>query len=121
VRSRLLFPFFSASEGRLRAGLRSGVAQLAAFGLALGATGLAWYVPLPWGGTLARPIDADPRVEDAVSFAVLMILRTSAILAVLWLASRFVDRRPLRDLGLRIDRRFVAEAADTIPAPAVAS
>lgn len=109
--SRLLVLFWNPTERRLRAGWRIAVAHLAVLLPAFGMAWLARLVTDPVGRTFARAMGADVRAESALSFAVLQVLRCLVTVVALGLVSRFVDRRSLVGLGLRIDRRFGAEAA----------
>ena len=84
--------FWNASEGRLRAGWR--------LLLAFFATGMA-----AWGvGTVLAAVAGG-------GLWVGVVAATIGITSGVWAASRGLDRRPLVDLGLRIDREWWADLA----------
>lgn len=100
VLGRLAFPFWNPDERRFRAAWRV-LLQL------------AFFVVLSMGLTRAfRGVAEarDQRIEAVFSEAPLFLLVALVMLVSVWLACHFLDRRPLDDLGLRVDRRFWFEA-----------
>lgn len=97
----LALPFWNAEERRLRALWRLAL-QFVAMGLL--ASGLAKAFE---GARAMR----ERNIEAAFSQAPLFVLSALVICVSVWLACRFVDRRPLDGLGLRVDRRWWIDAA----------
>lgn len=94
-------PFWNAEERRLRAGWRI-LVQLVVMGML--ASGL--------GKAFARVHEMrEHNLEAVFSQAPLFILSAFLVCVSVWLACRFLDRRPLENLGLGIDRRWWLEAA----------
>ncbi len=95
--STLLWPLWNSQEHRLRAAWRLAI-QL-----------LLWvFTPalldVALGGPLARLVgNLLPDFIVIGNRIVLFSLTLAAILATTWFATRFLDRRPLRDLGLQLD------------------
>lgn len=88
----LAAPFWNADERRLRALWR--IAGFVAIGAAL--SRLARLAGLPRGGT-SNPAG--------------IVVGLGLALATLWLTTRFLERRPFVDVGLRWDRDFSRELA----------
>jgi hypothetical protein len=100
VLRRLAFPFFNFDEGRPRALIRIGL-QLALL-VGVSALGLVWDP-----SQLARGHDLFARL--AIAF--LFVGWTGIVVGDVWIAARLFDRRPLLDLGLRVDRAFLLDLA----------
>ncbi|MCB9594608.1 MAG: CPBP family intramembrane metalloprotease [Sandaracinaceae bacterium] len=94
---RLLTPFWNADEGRPRALVRIG-AQLAVFGVFSLVIQLAFW-----------PIQ---RIVGSgwMTHAALFLVTTVAVVVSAYLGCRFLDRRSLGDLGLRVDARWILDA-----------
>ncbi len=100
--SLLSLPFWNAREGRLRAGWRIALALVVSY-LVLPA-GIYW--------ALAKAHEAqESNLEATFSMASLFIAWALLVVLGIWLACRFVDRRSLDELGLRVDGRWWEEAA----------
>lgn len=98
VLRRLAFPFFNFDEGRPRALVRIAL-QL---GLLIGFSALQ----LVWDPSqIARGHDLFARL----AIAALFVGWTGIVVGDVWIASRLLDRRPLLDLGLRVDRAFLID------------
>ncbi|MBX3270727.1 MAG: CPBP family intramembrane metalloprotease [Sandaracinaceae bacterium] len=95
---RLRYPFWNDVEGRPRALVRIGL-QLAVFGVLSLLVQLAfWRVQRVTG--------------DAWTIHTAFFLAASvAVVASVWAGCRFLDRRALSDLGLRLDGRWALDAA----------
>jgi len=101
--------FSNPSERRLRAAWRLGLLLAMLFGIGLGlslvlgavAAGLG-HLPGKFGlKAIALLIAYDP-VYAAASFGT----KCLAVMASVWLAVRFLDKRPFADLGLRLSRAW---------------
>lgn len=95
---RLLYPFWNAEERRLRALVRIAL-QALLFAVPSGLIQLAFV--------LARPVVGDGWPTHAALF----LASTICVLGATFLACRFLDRRPMATLGLRIEARWVIDAA----------
>src|SRR5262245_124034 len=96
VLRRLRLPFYNESQDRLRAPWRLAV-QLGLF--------FALSSPISIGfGLLERELDATP--EHRSGEAGLWILLALVAIASVWASCRWLDRRSMADLGLRIDRAW---------------
>jgi len=95
---RLLYPFWNAEEKRPRALLRLTI-QLSIFGL------FSFLVQLAFSRVR--------RVHDEawITHGALFLASTLVVVVSVYLGCRFLDRRSLADLGLRIDARWLVDAA----------
>lgn len=94
------WPFWNAEERRLRAGWRI-LVQLVVMGVLT--SGLA----KAFSGVQAM---REHNIEAVFSQAPLFLLSAFLVCVSVWLGCRFLDRRPLDGLGLRVDRRWWIEA-----------
>ena len=95
------WPFWNAEERRLRAGWRI-LVQIVVMIVLLG--GLS-------RGCSAVHEMRERNLEAVFSQAPLFMLGALVVCVSVWLACRFLDRRPLESLGLNIDRRWWIDAA----------
>ncbi|MCA9606961.1 MAG: CPBP family intramembrane metalloprotease [Myxococcales bacterium] len=95
---RLLYPFWNAEERRLRALVRIAL-QALLFSVPAGLIQLAFVLARPFVG------------EGWATHAGLFLASTVWVIGATYLACRFLDRRPLAALGLRIDARWAIDAA----------
>lgn len=94
-------PFWNPEERRFRAGWRI-LVQLAVMVVLLGG--------LSKGCSAAHEM-RERNLEAVFAQAPLFMLGALVVCVSVWLACRFLDRRPLESLGLNIDRRWWIEAA----------
>ncbi len=95
---RLLYPIWNADERRPRAFVRIGV-QLLVFAVFSAIVQLAFF-------GAQRVVGRGWALESGLFFAT-----TVAVIASAYLGCRFLDRRPLAALGLRVDARWILDAA----------
>lgn len=94
----LLSPFYNAEERRVRALVRIGL-QLAVF------LGLWLLVELAFSRLRREGMDR------MIAHGTFYIVNGVVVVGSVWLFARFLDRRALSDLGLRIDARWLLDAA----------
>jgi membrane protease YdiL (CAAX protease family) len=99
---RLRALYWNAAERRFRAPLRVGL-MLVVTGLLVAGTSLGAAVGLYPLRTFVAAVAGDPAAAATVRVTTLAVVGGTTALSVL-VAGRYVDRRRLRDLGLRIDR-----------------